>query len=337
MKLIRLLGALFCLMLGSSFLHAQAMKIAISVPGPGAASYLPVELITRIGADRAEGAEVTVSFADGGGIAIGEVLNNNADFAVVGLPAAMSTRLKDKRVVALAAVNDLPLYALMVRQGLQGKVRTIADLRGKTLGVHSHSITSKTTSQQVLELLLSAAGVQSHEYRLVSVGQRWESESSMLSSGEADAVMGDEPHATRMVADKTAFVLFHLGNPVTAGKYPGTGFLRGALIGRSDRIAQDSRKTEVMVRILQRTLQWIATHTPEEFAAKLDLKTDQDRTRLAALFRKYPRQYSTDGKFSTAQLKETEVFFQSSQASNPAARSLDIESMINDRWAGRKD
>lgn len=337
MKPVRLLGALLWMLLSAAPLAAQNLRISISVPGPGAASYLPVELISRIGADRAEGAEVTVSFADGGGISLNEMLNNNADFAVVGLPAAMSTRLKDKRVVALAAVNDLPLYALMVRQGLQGKVRTIADLRGKTLGVHSHSVTNKTTSQQVLELLLNQAGVTPQEYRLVAVGQRWESESLMLASGEADAVMGDEPYATRMVEQKTAFALFHLGNPETAGKYPGSGFLRGALLGRSDRIAQDSRKAETMVKILRRTLQWIASHSPEEFAAKLDIKSEEEHARLTALFRKYPRQYSVDGKFSTAQLKETEVFFQISQAMNPAARSLDLESMVLDRWAGRKD
>jgi len=334
---IRNLAAFLCLALCAMPLFAQALRITVSVPGPGAASYLPVELITRIGADRAEGAELTVSFADGGGIAVSEMLTNNADFAVVGLPAAMSARLKDKRVVALAAVNDLPLYVLMVRQGLQGKVKTIADLKGKTIGVHSHSITSKTTSQQVLELLLNQAGVPPNGYRLVSVGQRWESESSMLSSGEADAVMGDEPHATRMIEQKTAFSLFHLGDPKTIGRYAGSGFLRGALIGRSDRIEQDSKKAEVMVRILSRTLQWIATHSAEEFAEKLDIKNADERARLVALFKKYPRQYSTDGKFSARQLNESEIFFRKSQAANPAASSFALESMIIDRWSGRKD
>jgi NitT/TauT family transport system substrate-binding protein len=335
--LLRLLAALFCSLLISAPLIAEPLRISVSVPGPGAASYIPVELISKIGADRAEGAEVRVEFSPGGGNSMAELLTNNADFAVVGLPAAMSARLKDPRVIALAAINDLPLYVLLVRQELKGKVKKISDLKGKTIGLHTNSTTSKTTSQQVLELIFRRGGVPPGSYRVVTVGRRWDSEALMLRTGTADAVIGDEPNATQMVEDKVAFQLLHLGDPETMRTYSGAGFLRGALIGRKDRLDKDSGKSETMVRIVQRTLQWMASHTPEEIVGQLDGRSPEERDRLINLLKMYPRQYSKDGKFSARQLRETEIFFIDSQAGNPAAESFRIESMIVDRWAGRKD
>jgi len=333
----RLFTALFSAILISFPLCAQPVRISVSVPGPGATSYLPVELIAKIGADKAEGAELRVHFSPGGGNALTEMLTNNVDFAVVGMPAAMSVRLKDSRVIALAAINDLPLYVLLVRQGLKGEVKKIADLKGKTIGLHSDSTASKTTSQQVLELIFRRGGVPPGSYRKVSIGRRWESESLMLRTGSADAVIGDEPHASRMVEEKVAFPLLHLGDPETMRLYSGTGFLRGAVIGRSDRLEKDPGKSEIMVKIIQRTLKWMSTHSPEEIVDKLDIATPDERNRLVSLLKKYPRQYSTDGKFSTRQLAETEIFFIDSQAGNPAAESFRIETMVVDRWAGRKE
>lgn len=316
---------------------AQTMQITVSVPGPGAASYLPISLISKIGADRAEGAQVSVQYVPGGGVAIQEMLSNNAEFAVLGMPAAMSARLKDPRIVALAAINDLPLYVLLVRAGLRNKVRTVADLRGRVIGVHSNSISTKTNSHQLIELLLRQAGVPPDTVRFVAVGQRWSSEAAMLAEGSADAIMGDEPHASRMIAEKTAFQLMHLGDPKTAAAIPGGMFLRGTLVGRQDHIESDSKKAETMVRIVRRTLAWIASHRPEEVIDMAGIEDPRERRHMLETMRRFPRQYSVDAKFSTRQLRDTEIFFRESQAGNKAAQELAIESMLTDRWVGRKD
>ena len=133
-RLLLLAAALFL----SAIVRADPVRLNVAVPGPGAASYLPIELIPRIGADKAVRAVVHISCSPSVGSALGEVTSNNADFAVVGMPAAMSLRLRDPRIVALAPVNDLPLYVLLVRQGLKGEVRTIADLRGRSIGLLGH-------------------------------------------------------------------------------------------------------------------------------------------------------------------------------------------------------
>lgn len=322
---------------GPAGAQAPALReVRLSVPGPGGSVSLPLELAVKLGLDRAEGIRLRLKFVGGGGIAYQDIQSGNAEYGVYGLPAAMSHHLKDKRIVGLAALDDLPLYVLMVRQDLRGKVRRVADLKGRTVGMHSTSLTAQTTSDLLLELVLAGQGVAAGDIRRASVGQSWETESAAFLSGSVDAMMNDEPFATRMVGEKMAFQLYSTGNPDDARKTAGAGFLRATLIGRHDRIEADPATAERMVRVVQRVLAWMAGHTPEQLADALGLQAGAGRDSFLAVARKYPRQYSRDGKFSAAQLRETEVFFRASTPGDAAAQKLALDTMIIDRWAGRK-
>ena len=313
------------------------LEISVSVPGPGNTVSLPVELIGGIGADREEGARVLPRFVGGGGLALNDLMSRNADFAVLGLPAAMLLHTRDRRVIALAAIDDLPLYVLSVRADLRDKVTTVADLRGHVIGVHSDSLTTKTTSHQLAELILLSHRVPLDSVRFVAAGQSWETQLAALKSGSVDAVLGDEPFATRLEALGVSFMLFSTGRAGDIRNIPGAGFLRATLIGRSDLLEEEPRKTDAMVRIVKRVLEWIASHTPEEVADRLSPASAEGRKDMIELLRRHPRQYSRDGRFSNRQLRETEIFFRASNPDNPAAQRLSLDEMIRDEWVGRKD
>ena len=116
---LRLLAAFISSLLISLPLSAEPMHISVSVPGPGAASYLPVELIPKIGADRAEGAEVRVEFSPGGGNSMSELLTNNADSRFVASRCHVGPP-QDPRVIALQRSTISP-YVFAGAPGLKGK------------------------------------------------------------------------------------------------------------------------------------------------------------------------------------------------------------------------
>lgn len=320
----------------STNLVLAQQRIVVSAPGPRNISYLPVDLIPAIGADQEEGVTLQILHTGGGGVALNNLMTRNADFAVAGFPAAMSLKSNGGDVVGIAAVNDAPLFVLMVRSALKDKVKRIADLKGKTIGVNTSTKHSKTTSQQLAELLLKSDGIGLDMVRIVPAGQSWVEQSSLLITGTADAVMGDEPFASRLAADKQVFFLAHLGNPATTKKIPGADFLHATLEARGDTLANEPQKVEKMVRMLTRSLQWIAQHSPDELVARLKIEDAEERDALLRALKQYPRAFSKDGKFSTAQLKSTEQFFHATNADNPQALTIKVESIINDRWAGRK-
>jgi NitT/TauT family transport system substrate-binding protein len=315
---------------------ADLPRIVVSVPGPRNISYLPIDLIGKIGADRAAGVSIHLLHTGGGGVALNHLVTRNTDFAVAGLPAAMSLRANGGDVVCIAPVNDRPMFVLMVRAGLRRQVHRIADLRGRVIGVNTGTRDSKTTSQQLLELLLASDGVTPDSVRIVPAGQSWEAQSSLLLTGAADAVMGDEPYASRLRADKKVFFLATLADPALTETVPGAGFLHAALETRSDVIDREPWKVKAMVAMLQATLHWMAEHSPEEIVAALGVRDPQERAALLAALRSYPAAYSRDGRFSTGQLRHTELFFEASGGGGAGGRRLALESMIDDRWAGRR-
>ena len=327
---------IFLLILISSTANAQPLeKIVISAPGPRNISYLPIDMIPAIGADKEEGVALQILHTGGGAVALNNLVTRNADFAVAGFPAAMSLSVNGGDVIGIAPVDDAPLFVLMVRSGLKGKVKRIADLRGKVIGVNTSTKNSKTTSQQLAELLLKSDGVDLDSVRIVPAGQSWIEQSSLMISGTADAVMGDEPFASRLAADGKVFFLANLSDPATTKKISGANFLHATLETRSDIIRDEPLKAEKMVRMMVKSLQWIAKHTPEDIVDKLKVSDVEERNSLLLALRKYPHAFSRDGKFSNSQLKETEVFFRKTSEDNAMAQSLKIESIINDRWAGR--
>lgn len=314
---------------------AEPMLISVVFPGPRNISYLPIDLIPLIGADAAEGAKVTVRHVGGGGVALQEVMSRNADFAVAGLPAAMSLRLRDPGVVVVAAVNDQPLFVLMVSSRLKGIVKTPADLKGRPVGVNTGSLGSKTTSQQLAELVLRNAGVAPEQIRLMAAGQSWEEQSSLLMSGTVDAIMGDEPYATRLLEMGQAFFLANLADPEATRGIPGAAFLHAAVETRREVLEKEPAKVETFVRILRRTLEWMAAHKPAEIVQALGVAGNEEGHHLEKALGGYKRLYSPDGRFSAAQLAETDRFFRATSADDPRLGRFSLGDMIDDRWAGK--
>ena len=311
----------------------DAMRLTVAFPGPLNISYLPIDLAPKIGADKAEGVELALRHTGGGGVALHQLQSRNVDFAVAGVPAAMSATANGNDVRVIAAVDDLTLFILMVRSDLRGQVKRVRDLAGRLVGVNTSSLSSKTTSQQLAELLLKNDGISPGHVRLIAAGQSWDEQSALILSKGADAILGDEPFASRLRDAGQVFFLVNLAHPADAERIPGAGFLHAAVETRSDVIRNTPQKAEKMVAVVKRTLAWMASHTPEEIVAALDIDDAAERRSLLQSLRQYKRLYSPDGKFSDRQIRETDIFYASTEGNG---RRVTLGNMVEDRWAGRK-
>lgn len=312
---------------------AAGERVTIAYPGPYNVSYLPLDVMPKIGADRAEGFSLVARHTGGGGAALQQLQTRNADFAVAGVPAAMSARASGNDVVVVAAIDDLPVFVLTVRNNLKGVVKRPRDLAGRVVGVTSSSLSVKTISHQLAELLLKNDGLSPDQVRIVAAGQSWEEQSAVMRSGSADAILGFEPFASRLRDAGLAFFLFNLGDPADSAKVPGAGLLQAALETRSDVLRTAPRKAEAAVAAVRRTLQWMARQTPEHIVDTLAIEDAATRAALLKSLRQYPRLYSTDARFSEHQLRETAHFYAATEGS---IRPMAIEDVIDSRWAGRK-
>jgi len=330
----RLRNALVVLLLVWAGPGWAQVRLSVAVPGPLNLSYLPIDLAAKIGADTAEGAELILTQLGGGGQALQYLENRNVDFAVAGVPAALSAKARGKDVVVVAAVDDLPLFVFMVRADLKGDVKRPRDLKGRVVGVNTSSLASKTTSQQLAELILKNDGVSPAQVRIIAAGQSWDEQSSLILTKSADAILGDEPFASRLKEAGEVFFLTNLSNPADAAKIPGAAFLHAGVETRSDVIRDAPAKVEKMVAVVRRTLQWMATRSPQQIVDALGVSDDATRTSLIKTLGQYPRLYSPDGKLSARQIAETDTFYAASEGT--AGKTPRLADMTDDRWAGRK-
>jgi ABC-type nitrate/sulfonate/bicarbonate transport system substrate-binding protein len=310
-------------------------EVVLATPGPGSAVSLIPELAVKIGADKAEGLALRLKFVNGGGVAIRELNNGNAHCAVFGLPAAMHENLAGPKLVALAAVEDRTPLSVMVRSDLKGVVRKVEDLHGRVLGVHSNTLTTLTTGQQFLLLVLRAHGVAEDAVRFVAAGQSWDTQSAALRGRLVDAIVSEEPFGLRLEQAGLAFPLLRSGHPGDSQRLPGMGFLRGTLLSTRRLVEQQPELAQRLVAMVQRTLAWRLAHTPEAVVTALGL-AGADAAAIGALLATYPQLYSGDGRFSAAQLAQTEVFFRASAGQSAETQAYQLASMVLDRWAGRK-
>ncbi len=330
-----LAGLLVLLATALDRVAAALLPITLATAGPGNLSHLPIELITRIGADRAEGVRLSVRYFGGGPLAYQDMLAGNSDFAVAGAPALADLAVKGISVVSVASVNRVPTFVLMVDKRLRGQVKDIADLRGRVIGINSSSRAARSTSQQVAEFLLRRAGIDpAQEVNFMPAGQTLAEQRAAFASGMVDALMGDEPFATALVSEGKAFVLLDLHTLKVCRRTMGGLFLNAQLSTRRDLLHREPQKVERMVRVLRRTLAWIAQHTPEEIVAALDIQDKVMRAQLLSALRRHKDIYSPDGAFTEEQIRTTQAFYRANQTPGSPGAAFDFRTLIEPRYAG---
>lgn len=312
----------------------EPIRIVVAAPGPNAAPYLPLELISRIGADRKAGFVLTVRHFGGGPLALKDMIEHNSDFAALGMPALAGVRLSNPDLVSIAVLTQAPAYVLMARQDLKGRIGQIADLRGSTIGTHSGSRQGKSTARQIAEYLLMRNGVSLDEVNFVHAGQSLADYRAALRSGLVDAIVVNEPAATLLENDRLAWRLADLHDPKVAKTHLGGRFLYTQLAADKETLRQQPDKARLLSVALRETLRWMAKHDARDIVARLDLPTGEANHAMERFLTRYKSIYSPDGAFSAEAMRNSEAFFHAISGNDAAARRLRYADFIDSRWSG---
>jgi NitT/TauT family transport system substrate-binding protein len=319
--------------LGGAVQAATPLRVAMAVPGPGNLLFLPITLASKIGADQAEGLELDIRYVSGGPIAFKNMQDRNVDFAAGGLAALALQRLSGNPFVCIVPTTRVPAYTLLVRSGLKGRVKKIGDLKGRVIGGKGHVPGGRSTSQLFTEYVLGLSGVTPAMANFVSVGQAYDSQHAALASGTVDAIMGDEPFATRLIKEKVAFALADYHDLGATRKLLGGLFLNGHIATREDYVASRPEVVEKVVKTVKRALVWIDGHSALEMVDALGSSDPEERMALLDVLKVRKNVYSPDGRISEEQVATVDRFFHATETSE-AARAFSMKSLINARWAG---
>lgn len=309
--------------------------IRINLPGPRSLPFLPIELIPILGIDRKEGVRLGIRYFPSGVRALEDMLAGNAQFSAQGFTVLHAFYSKGKNPLALAPLSgQVPPYGIVARNELRKQIKSIADLKGRSIGISVGTATSKTYQQQVMEVLLTANGIKPGEVRWVPTAQNWEGQLGALGSGAVDAVFCEEPFMSGLVRKKAGFVLSDYSDPMVMTKLPGAGHLRATLTTTADHLAQDRQRAEIMVRMLNRSLEWMARAGAANIINRLDIQDKDEKLELIDVLTRHPGMYASDARFSRHQVEATAQFMRS--AGILADENFNLYTLIDSQFAGVK-
>jgi NitT/TauT family transport system substrate-binding protein len=254
-------------MLLAASTHAET--IVLSVPGPGTFAYLPIYLAKAIEADHAEGMELKLRYFSGGPLAMRDLMSNNSDFLAIGLPAIAAGRADGQHVFAIGQLSQSAMYVFLLRAKLKDHVHNISQLKGKRIGTASSTNTQRSMGHMLTEYLIQRAGLAPSDVQYISTGQDRESQNAALSSASVDALMGDEPFASELVAQGVAVKLVDLYAPKQSTDLLGGSIVHAALATREDVFTNNPEVVKKVQHMLDRTLQWLSSHSAQDVVDKL--------------------------------------------------------------------
>lgn len=311
--------------------EAGATVIRVNIPGPNMLPMLPIELIPRLGIDRALGAQLAIRYMPSGVLALEDIVAGNGHFAGVGFSVLPDFVAKGKAVAAVATLSSgVPPYSILIRPELAKKIRQVSDLKGHSIGLPLGSPTAKTYLQTVMEIWLKANAVGVGDVRWVQTNQNLDGMYGSLAGGVVDAVFCEEPLAGTLVRKKVGKRLANLSDPNAPGRAAWANHLRAILAAPRDMLNTHPQRAELMIAMLKRSLKWIRENPPAEIVARLDIRDAELAQDLTDPLKKMPGLYSPDARFVAAELKATLAFLVASGSPLPAGMS--IKDLIADRW-----
>lgn len=305
--------------------------LRLNIPGPHSLPFLPFELIPRLGIDQRLGARLSLRYFPSGVRALDDVVLGNADFASLAFSVLPLFRTP---VVAVAANSGgTPPFAILARNNLRERVKSIADLRGLSIGVPTGTTKVKTYLQVLVETLLRSYGIDADEVRWVATAHARDGVLGALQSGLVDALFCEEPFITILLRQNSAYILADFADPQIQQRVGGINHQRSVVATTRALIEHEPHKAELMAAMLRESLQWIQRSSAADVVRHLELPDEALRSEMLEVLQR-THMYSPDGSFSQRQVEETLVFLRATGAQLPP--EFDIWQFVDSRWSGRR-
>lgn len=271
---------------------ADANTVTIMVGGINKIIYLPAKLTEALGYFKDEGLNVELQSQPAGVDAENQLIAGAVQGVVGFYDHTIDLQAKGKEVEAIAVFGKVPGEVELVSTKAAPSFRSMADAKGKTLGV-----TGLGSSTDFLTRYLALRqGVESKDYSLLPVGAG-NTFIAAIKQDRIQAGMTTEPTVSQMLKTGEAKVLVDMRTE--EGTRAALGGLYPAPSLYVSNAWADSHKEQAtkLAHAFAKTMRYIHTHSAEEIADKMprDFYGNDKALYVAALKSSLPM-FTTDGR-----------------------------------------
>jgi len=305
---------------------SAAEKVTVGIGGVALMVYLPTVLAKDKGFFAEEGLDVEILDIKGGGSqAASALIGGSVDFSANAIDHAIKAKVQKKDLVAVHSHVRLAMMALVVANKYKGEIKSIADLKGRPLGVTSPG----SQTHMILGYLLAKNGVKADDVKIIGAGGN-----TMPLAIEKDSVhagMMLDPFFTAFLKQGKGYALVDMftikgTQEAMGGEVQGT-----TLLTRPDVIAKRPATVQKMVNALVKANKLIAGSSGEQMAQMLPKDLAGDPKLYAESFEHAREGFPPDSLVSrdgVARVIETMRVFEAV----PATVKIEPESIFDNRY-----
>ena len=239
-----------------------AIKVAIG--SAASLNYLSWDLAKALGYFEDENLDVSLSYSASGNDAATALLSGSVEFTGNSMDQSIKAQIAGKPTKMVVSFSKTPGAAIVVRNELKDTVKTLKDLKGKTVGATGQG----TGTHVVLTYALNQAGlVQDKDYTFKPCGSG--TMAATLDSKGADACINSDPYITQYVAANKGFILKDYRTVKDTTELIGGSYQFTGAVTTADFIAKSPDVVQRVVNALVKTNKYIQATASKDIAAKL--------------------------------------------------------------------
>jgi NitT/TauT family transport system substrate-binding protein len=260
-RLLQALSLASMVLVSSAAMAAD--KVTIIIGGYEKQIYLPAKLTEALGYFKAEGLEVDLLNEASGVDAENEMLAGAVQGVVGFYDHCVDLQAKGKYVQSVVQFSQAPGEVELVSTK-HPEIKSMADLRGKSLGVTGLGSSTNFLSQY----LMVKSGVPLGEFSTIPVGAG----TTFIMAMQQDKIqagMTTEPTISRMLKTGEAQILVDMRTVEKTKAALGGTYPAASLYMSSDWVAKNKPTVQKLANAFVKTLKFINTHSAAEIADKM--------------------------------------------------------------------
>ena len=243
-------------------LRAQTLekpKVTIAVGGKNLLYYLPLTIAEQRGYFKDEGLDLTIVDFAGGSRALQAVVGGSADVVSGAFEHTINMQHKGQRMRALVLQGRAPQIVLGINPKTLPNFKTVADLKGKKVGVTAPG----SSTNVMVNFALAKVGLKPSDVSIVGVGAGNGAVAAMR-SGQIDALSNLDPVITQLQRSGDLKIVSDTRVVAESDKLFGGPMPAGCLYAMQTFIDKNPATVQALVNAMVRADKWIQRAGPSE-------------------------------------------------------------------------
>lgn len=307
-------------------------KVIIGVGGQTLLTYLPTTLAAQLGYYKDEGLDVELQDLQGGSKALTAMIGGSTQVTSGYYEHTIQMQAKNQAIKGIVDMGESSGVVLVVSPKNKDTIKTVADLKGKNVGVTAPG----SSTDMYVKYLLNKNGMGKDAASVSAIGAG-SSAVAAVENSQVDAAVMLEPDIT-VLNKRVGSPLPLLGDLRTRDQiktlYGSDTWPSSCLYAKTEWLEKNPEKAKKLATAIAKTLQWVQNHSGEEIAAKMpEAYAGGDRAQYAKVIEELKLTLSKDGRFSEAGVN---AVLDTQRVANPEVgdKKIDLSQTYTNQYLG---